>query len=419
MRNHCHLSLFLVVSALVISSSCITADVTDAVKPESFILSWQDDPARTMTIDWHTAPEAYSFLEYREKGTKEWLIAHGDLIPVPDSDNRLYRRELRELKPDQLYEFRFGGQKSVYNFLTMPESLNRPIRFVASGDMMHNWEWTLNTAQSVMKVAGEEIDFAVIGGDLAYADGDPERLRRWFRYFDIWSTAMITKNNRVIPHIAAIGNHEVKRGYIYRYQPVEYQQPDFARREAPYYTTFIPFPGEAGYGVLDFGDYLSLFILDSDHLNFVDEEQADWLSVTMQQRRDGRHLVPVYHVTAYPSARSFDGRTESAIRENWVPVFEDNGVRLALENHDHTYKRTHPIRDGQIDETGIYFVGDGAWGVRTRVPRTDEDGNWPWYIANADSIRHFIMVEINRHDLFLEMYDEDGRFFDQLHIPAL
>ena len=39
-----------------------------------------------------------------------------------------------------------------------------------------------------------------------------------------------------------------------------------------------------------------------------------------------------------------------------------------LEHHDHTFKRTHPLKDGMKDKYGVPYLGDGSWGqVRTPI----------------------------------------------------
>ena len=414
---------------------------SDPDAPESFLLSWQRDPTSTMTIDWYPGPgthpemeyrrmrdgdrtenggemapgaNTHAVLEYRKLGEEEWIRTAGDFVLVPGTDFGFRRTELTGLLADQRYEFRFNMQPPVYQFRTMPAQLTRPIRFVAGGDMMHHASWMARTAASVMRTEGaDELDFALVGGDLAYADGEVRKLGRWYDYFLVWSEEMITSDNRVIPHIAAIGNHEVRQGYIYNYTPAEYEHPDFVRRVAPYFSTFIPFPGPDAYGVLDFGDYLSLFLLDTGHATFIDGEQTDWLRRELYTRGRVRHVIPVYHVAAWPSFRDSETILASKIRKNWVPLFEKYGVRLAFENHEHTYKRTHPIRNGRIDETGIHYIGDGAWGVRTRQIRTFDDGSRPWYLAEADSLRHFIMGEIDGDQIHLRMYEEHGSLIDQ------
>ncbi len=387
--------------------------------PDSFLLSWQRDPATTMTLDWHPSPGTQSWLEYRKLGEEGWMLAEGDRISVPGTNRSFRRAELTELQPDQRYEFRFNSEPPVYQFRTMPSLLTRPVRFVAGGDMLHRADWMRNTAASVMRTDGaDELDFAVIGGDLAYADGEARKVGRWYDYFKVWTEEMITSDNRVIPHVAAIGNHELFKGYIHNYSPAEYNDPDFVRRHAPYFSTFIAFPGPDAYGVLDFGDYLSLFLLDTGHASFIGGVQTDWLRRELHQRGHMRHIIPVYHVPAWPSVRDFNNSLVSQVREYWVPIFEEHEVRLAFENHDHAYKRTHPIRNGQVDPSGIHYIGDGAWGVRTREPRRDDHGRLPWYIAEADSLRHFIMGEIDGDYIRLEMYDEDGRHIDRVTVAG-
>ncbi|MDG5766348.1 metallophosphoesterase family protein [Balneolales bacterium ANBcel1] len=410
--------VFIVLVLLVFVGGCTFSSSVTPEPPGSFLLSWQQDPATTMTIDWHPEADAHSWLEYRKRGEDEWIFAEGASLTIPGSPRRLMREELTGLEPQSYYEFRFSGADPVYSFRTMPRQADRPIRFIAGGDVMHHRQWMQRTAEAAMQVTGEEADFAVLGGDLAYADGLARKAFRWFDYFEVWSETMITPTGRVIPHIAAIGNHEVVEQFVYRYPAAEYERPDFALREAPYFSRFIPFPGAQGYGVLDFGEYLSLFILDSGHLNFIEGRQTEWLEYELSRRPDTRHIIPVYHVPAWPSFRDKDSFLSRTVREQWVPRFEDHGVRLALEHHDHTFKRTHPIRNNQIDETGIYYVGDGAWGVRLRQPRTDEEGNLPWYIAKADSVFNFAVVEIDGDDLRVEMFDEGARLLDRFEITG-
>jgi acid phosphatase type 7 len=410
--------------AIVVPAGCLLESNLEIAPqatqpPDSFLLSWQRDPSTTMTVDWHSSPGTYAALEFRRLGDEGWMPTEGDRVGVPGTNRSFRRTELIGLLPNQRYEFRFNGEPPVYQFRTMPARLTRPIRFVTGGDMLHRVDWMRNTASSVMKTDGaDELDFAVIGGDLAYADGEARKVGRWYDYFKVWTEEMITSDNRVIPHIAAIGNHELLEGFIHKYAPAEYTHPDFVRRHAPYFSTFIAFPGPDAYGVLDFGDYLSLFLLDSGHASFIGGEQTSWLRRELHQRGDMRHIIPVYHVPAWPSVRKFNDFSITQVRNYWVPLFEEHDVRLAFENHDHAYKRTHPIRNGQIDPSGIHYIGDGAWGVRTRAPRRDDEGRLPWYIAEADSLRHFIMGKIDGDHIRLEMYDEDGRHIDRVTVAG-
>ena len=74
------------------------------------ILTWQQDPTTTMTIDWHTCPDADpSTVEYRKLGSDEnWIRMAGDQHAFPFSERVIHRVELTGLSPDTEYQFRFS-----------------------------------------------------------------------------------------------------------------------------------------------------------------------------------------------------------------------------------------------------------------------------------------------------------------------
>src|SRR5262249_15509426 len=149
-------------------------------------------------------------------------------------------------------------------------------------------------------------------------------------------------------------------------------------------------PGKPGYNVLDFGNYMSIFLLDSGHTNPVGGKQAEWLAKMMQVRKDTPHKFALYHVPAYPSVHKIDKEIGAEIRKFWVPSFDTYHLTAAFENHEHAYKRTHPLLAGMIVADGVVYVGDGGWGVKNpRAPRRVHEKS---YLANALSARHFLVV---------------------------
>ena len=112
---------------------------------------------------------------------------------------------------------------------------------------------------------------------------------------------------------------------------------------------------------------------------------------------------------AYPSQRSYDGQPTVQVRENWVPLFEKHGIEVAFEHHDHTYKRTHPIRGGTVSADGIVYIGDGAWGVKEREGASKD----AWYIKRFSSKRHAIIVTLDKDGRSFLMVDEDGKVIDE------
>ena len=159
-------------------------------------------------------------------------------------------------------------------------------------------------------------------------------------------------------------------------------------KQAPFfYSVFDGLFPETGYAALDFGQYMSLVFLDTNHTSPVGGAQTDWLERMLKEREDCPNVFVVNHVPAYPSHRSFQGDadepgTGAANRKHWVPLFERYNVDAVFEHHDHTYKRTHPLLDGRPNEKGVLYLGDGSWG-RIRKP-TDMDTRPYLAVASED-----------------------------------
>ena len=228
--------------------------------------------------------------------------------------------------------------------------------------------------------------------------------------------------------ITGIGNHEVKGGHHYanghasRAGIPAYTQTDASRQQiAPYYFSLMAFPGQPGYGILDFGSYLSILLLDTDHANPIEGQQTDWLKRALAERRHMLHIVPNYHVPAYPSVRNWQADNSAKIRTHWLPLFEEAGIDVVFENHDHAYKRTKPMLGNEVDANGIVFIGDGAWGVGTRPIGGGKDTTaWTyhgvdpsWYLERATPERHFIITTIQGKMKHFLMVNEAGEFIDE------
>ncbi|MCC5845106.1 MAG: hypothetical protein JJU05_12730 [Verrucomicrobia bacterium] len=390
-------------------------------------LSHAPDQTRWNTLTWYVDGEAVGniqppdSLNYppvhdgRQVNLHVWEASAGEaaadvraVLPVRVHQwpgKQLYRVELTGLKPGTAYRYRVEGEPLDFGFRTLPDTLDEPLRFAIGGDTRHRQAWMEATNRVVMSYNPA---FIVWGGDFAYADGEEQNLYRWREWFDANTNTLIDENRFITPILGVVGNHEVVRGYYFRHP--EYEQTDEWRlRIAPYFNQLFAFPGPQGWGAIDIGDQVSFLFLDSDHTNPVDGTQTGWLEEALRTRRDRKHVFPVYHVTAYPSARPFTDRTSIKIREHWVPLFEEHGVRVSFENHDHTYKRTHPLRGGEIDpENGILYVGDGAWGVNTRQKNPDN----AWYLDRFESKRHGIVVTLHADRQEFLVVSEDGDVLD-------
>jgi len=384
--------------AFLLSFSSVLADLAS----DTIYLTWQRDPTTTMTIQWITPNgNDNNTIGYHVKGEEEWKKVEGSQVSFPHAPKLLVHQvELTKLKPATDYVFKYN--ESEYFFRTMPINLDKPVRFVEGGDMYQDGIGFL--IQTCRQAAKTNPDFAVIGGDIAYAVGrlPIQNIDRWVDWISTWHKIMITEDKRMIPVVAAIGNHDLIGQYG--------QTP----AQAKIFSTLFPRTGGQIYNVLDFGNYLSLLILDSGHATPVAGPQTEWLKSTLQDRRDVTYLFAFYHVPAYPSVRKFNNSKSTLVRKNWTPIFDREGLDLAFEHNDHAYKRTHPLLNNRINSGGVIYLGDGAWGVE---PRKSRNRRKPFYLARFVSSRHFILVNLKSDGYQVLSIDPRGLILDEFFRP--
>ncbi|MBA3722531.1 MAG: metallophosphoesterase family protein [Parachlamydiaceae bacterium] len=371
---------------------------------DTVYLTWQQSPTSTMTIQWISgAEDNKTNLEYRAIDDNEWLIEKAIDIPIPRTNKYiLHRVELVNLNPDSNYLFKLSDKERLYKFRTMAADLDKPICFVVGGDMYHDDDGTKSMCHTCLQASKMDPCFALLGGDIAYAVANsrsPEIIERWVEWVQAWNRTMISPDGKLIPVISAIGNHDILGHF------------DQTPSEAKVFSTLFPMPGAQVYNVLDFNKHISFIILDSGHANQIEGSQTKWLKTTLQNRKDVTHKFAIYHVPAYPSFRSFDNRHSSAIRRNWVPIFEKEGVKMAFEHHDHAYKRTHPLWNNKVNPNGVVYMGDGAWSVdKPRSPFFNTMGK---YFAKSLPSLNFIVVTIEKGKQSIVAYNQQGQKIDE------
>nr|MBI1231518.1 metallophosphoesterase [Cytophagales bacterium] len=387
-------------AAFTVSSALAQQD------PTGIFLTWKEDPLTTMVVDWHLEASTAEVLHVSEKGSGTWAPHTSHVHPFPHSERYIHRVALSGLKPGTSYSIKFGKRDKVYYFNTMPADISKEaIRIAIGGDSMHDQAFMEKTNSQVAKY---DPHFAVIGGDLAYANGDPKNVKRWYQWFDAVKNTLIREDGRIIPLVLGIGNHEVRKGVFEEGEEIVYNDENRAKM-APFYYGLFAFPGQPGYGVLDFGKYFSFFLLDSDHSNPIIGPQTDWFKRELAVRDDVTQIITMHHVPAYPSVRDFNGTTQARVREHWLPLIEKAGVKLVFENHDHAYKRTFPIKNNQVDKDGVVYIGDGSWGT---TPREVHDPATTWYLDKAISVRAFTLVTLQGSAYNILSIDEDGNVID-------
>jgi hypothetical protein len=370
---------------------------TNLAPQDTLFLTWFRDPTTTMAVQWigpdRDAPTA---VRCAERTGEEWKTANVTGAPFGRTDLKVFRAEFTGLTAGTEYIFQLGKGPQTYRFRTCPAKATDTFTWVSGGDC-GTGPAALRTNQVAAK---QEPYFALICGDLGYDNGVSAKTALAFAVN--YAKTMTDPKGRLVPLVCGIGNHEVRGGY------------KGTRADATYFLPqFDGFFREKTYGTLDFGDYLSLVILDSGHVEPIGGEQTDWLDEQLAEREGRPHLFVANHVPAYPSYRAPEGSkdkfgTGEGQRLHWCPLFEKYRVDAVLEHHDHTFKRTHPLTGGLVDKYGVPYLGDGSWG-QLRTPVSPEKRP---YLAKVGKVNQMTVHRLEGADRYHVSLDDTGKVAD-------
>jgi hypothetical protein len=374
---------------------------------DTLFLTWQRDPTTTITAQWIGPGRAERVRVAPHGGGEEWKEGAVALKDFGKTPLKVHRCEFTGLAPGTEYVLQVGTSSQLCRFRTMPAKATDTFTFVSGGDAGTG----PHAVGTNVMAARQEPHFVLIGGDLAYDNGTSAKTA--IQFYANYSRTMIDPKGRLIPMVSCLGNHEVKGGYKAK------------RSDAAHYLPlFDGLYSETTYGALDFGDYLSLVLLDTGHVSPIKGDQTAWLEGALRERQDRPHLLVANHVPAYPSFRSPSSSSGSIIRalgfqqkaggtgeENrkfWCPLFERHRVDAVLEHHDHTFKRTHPLIGGLRDRYGVPYLGDGSWG-QLRPPAPPEKRP---YLAAVAQAYHVTVHKFEGDQRYHVALEETGRVAD-------
>lgn len=367
-------------------------------------LTWQGDTATTMTVNFQLSEPSDTPEVLYDTSSRKGLHAlyqhkaTGEVRTIEKLKKRyIFSTELTGLMPDTTYYFVAGNDKQGYTpemkFKTLPQD-SAEIRFVTGGDM-----GTLPMMPRLLEESAKlSPSLAIVGGDIAYANGSLNNLFLWDRWLNAWTKNMVTPEGYTIPMILATGNHETN------------DKEGSASAVAPFYFGFFP-QEETAYFTRMLGRDTVMYVLDSGH-TVSHESQVGWLKDEMIAHADTPWQFAIYHVPLYPSHRPFDYGLSVAGRTHWAPLFDQYGLDIGFENHDHTQKRTKPIRNGEVDPEGTLYLGDGCYGV----PPRSIDNKGAWYLETANSVPHFWVVDVGESQVHCRAIMQDGEVLDEVTI---
>ncbi|MEX2428180.1 MAG: metallophosphoesterase family protein [Bacteroidales bacterium] len=376
---------------------------------------FEQDPSSNATISWTTTEEgSFSVVyydteprngnvgDYRFKSENVRTGAYSLRSEEKEAgmESWYHHAELEDLEPSTTYYIvaeTEGDRTDEYHFITAAED-DRDIGLLVGGDSRIGDQRTDpdNPRRQMNKVMcgllEENPQILALMHSADYTNRAYwSQLYYWLKDHTEMTT---TEDGRLLPIIPSRGNHDLDVGF----------------------EEMFNWPGEDGvdtYFTSSLSDQVSLIVLNTEIS--LGGDQRIWLDKQLSNLRPHkRWIMPVYHRTSYPSVRSY--QSGEGRRLNWVSLFEKYNVDLVGEGHDHSLKRTVPIRGNEMRAEGIVYIGDGGLGVAPRDVVSDR-----WYLQKpgmAESVHNVHMLEFKKDEIHGRGFSIDSEVLDEFFIPA-
>ncbi len=404
--------LFLLVQGLLLTGAQLNA-ATDG-----YTLSFRDDPATTMVVGW-SGNDGTLYYDVVDHGTNHtaYAFSHASDRSLSHKGQDRHYARLNGLTPNTVYYFVIYDNSSQasarFKFQTLSDDPNDPVSFVSGGDSRQSVEIFGNPIEncpSAVGCRGERQegnqlvaklrpDFVAFNGDFVRNTLGLGVEQEWQDWLDDWQMT-IAADGRMTPLILTQGNHE--------------DNTDMER--------LFDVPDEEYY-VLDIhGGLIRLYSLNSELNPCTNAAQLNWLTNDLQNNtgstNDPYWKVVQHHVPTFAVANGYGLNNEQM--DCWVPLFQQYGVKLALESHSHTTKWTWPVvRNSpgndfeRNDSLGIVYIGEGQWGAPHRT--LDYTGsNAKPYMRDQNVGDSFFYLTVNKEEISIQcvLFENVGNVVD-------
>jgi len=388
--------------------------------PISVIVRWRTDKATDSRVAYGRTPDAL------------------DRFVVDDEVTTEHSVQIDGLDPDTTYYYDVGSTRHVFvgagpgrYYRTSPTPGTRmPVRVWVIGDS-GTASFHAGTVRDGYSSYSDDrhTSLWLMLGDNAYPEGNDRNYQRGMfnMYRELLSRTVVW---------STMGNHDD----VFSFDPPE----------GPYYDIFdLPTRGEAGGVASGREDYYSIdyanihFICLSSEIALDSmEEMIDWLRRDLDAT-EADWTVAFWHHAPYATGRhhSDEDPRSIAMREQVLPILDEEGVDLTLTGHAHAYGRTALLRghygmsstwgaewvldggDGQVDGSGAYRKDKGrhrGQGIVHVVvgcsgEALDDQLDHPAIMLTFKKTGSLVL-EIDGDRLDARMVDRDGEVLDSFTI---
>ncbi len=379
--------------------------------PDRIVLVPTATPANSQTVNWRTRIDVTeAFAEISLAQDTPALHLHSTKVPARTvmlgADNgpaHHHQVSFTGLQANTLYAYRVMGANTWsewFQFRTAEEGFV-PFTAIYFGDAQNAVKSHFSRVVREAFSTNAHARVMIHAGDLVNSrDGNHDD--EWGEWFEAggWLNGMI--NN-----VVAAGNHE------------HIEHATGPRTLVPQWATQFGTPDNGPAPLQDtvyYVDYQGVRIIVLDSMQALQSEpmaqlQAQWLQQVLSDNPN-RWTVVTYH---HPMFSVSLGRDNPELRKHWQSLFEQFGVDMVLQGHDHTYGRGQNIAtgaSGQLHGAGPMYVVSVAGPKMYLVSEQAEES----MLRTAEDTQLFQTLEFMENTLHYEARTVTGVLYDAFDI---
>lgn len=375
-----------------------------------YTLSLRDDPSSSVVVGW-SGDNGSVYFGTIDQGTNYALYPNQQASDRTATAHGITRRFVRltGLQPNTTYYFVIrdaNNQVSArFKFKTLSNNSSDPVSFISGGDTRDGFKIFGNYVEDCpsgscleQKRKGNRLvaklrpDFVAFNGDFVMNQVTSNTTAEWNEWLTDWQLT-ITSDGRMFPMTFTQGNHEDNQD-MYNLFDVPMEE---------YYSLSI------NNGLVQF------YMLNSELNACSNAAQLSWFTNDLinhtNTANDPSWKFVQYHIPTFAMGNSY-GLVNDQL-SCWVNLFEQYGVKLAMESHTHITKWSYPCvansaeTDFELNANGIVYIGEGQWGAPHRT-LDFTGGNQKSYVRDQAVFDNFYYIKVTPAQATIQSIPFDG-----------
>ena len=364
----------------------LLATMQPATMPYSINMTVNGDPATRMAFAWFTNPDVTEgevqlvakadatvddfqnpTLVIKANATAvqglNYSIAKNKLEgiePNSKADYCSHKAVATQLQPATTYSFRVGnaeGWSEIGSFTTASDDKTENYSFIYITDTQAQYDEMFDVSQKTVHTAYNMVPdaaFVLCNGDLVETSGSSNsewEYEQWFATMqDVWMKC---------PLVVAQGNHDTSSNsnFAFHFNTDTTYNDKASVTTAMEGTVYSFVRGDVLFMVINYEDWKKEGYFES---------LAAWMREQVEAHKDVKWRIATYHKNVFTGSRSHqDDADGKAVRAAMLPVFDELGINVALQGHDHIYEVIGPVNNTNkiliADEVEmVETVGEGG-----------------------------------------------------------